>query len=333
MGRIPAIEEVDPDAAVDNDHPAPRPLRLRARLPRQRYLPKALSTSCCRRSLIIKRRACSTVCFLVACPDAFWASAISLSSISIFVRIGGTRCAMCIIECYNTHCGTAIADIAAGPCATTRCRSEPSADCVPALPPENEPAPRSSHDIELLCNCDRFGRLGQSQTRKDALPQRGCETRGLRGVGRSEEGLPVRDRGLGQFAVPCLVQQILSEHVSAVLEKGTTETRRIDPIVQATVRIFGHAVAFHEAHHIVAMEFFQRSGHVLGRSCVSRFYYPRVRSAVEADPWSADALIAWNADFLEARDVHFRGLLTRERALQYSTPFGLMTGLGATLHN
>jgi hypothetical protein len=91
MGRIPAIEEVDPDAAVDNDHPVPRPLRLRARLPRQRYLPKATSTSCCRRSLIIKRSACSTVCFLVACPETFWASAISVSSISILVRIAGRR--------------------------------------------------------------------------------------------------------------------------------------------------------------------------------------------------------------------------------------------------
>src|SRR5882757_5426240 len=88
VGRVPTIEEVDPDAAVDDDHPVPRPLRLRARLPRQRYLPKATSTSCCRRSLTIKRRACSTVCFLVACPEAFWASAISVSSISILVRIG-----------------------------------------------------------------------------------------------------------------------------------------------------------------------------------------------------------------------------------------------------
>src|ERR1700674_2999558 len=88
MARSPAIEEVDPDAAVDNDHPAPRPLRLRARSPRQRYLPKAASTSCCRRSLTIKRSACSTVSFLVACPQAFWALAISASSISIFVRIG-----------------------------------------------------------------------------------------------------------------------------------------------------------------------------------------------------------------------------------------------------
>ena len=34
MGRITTAEEVDPHAAVDNDHPVPRPLRLRARLPR-----------------------------------------------------------------------------------------------------------------------------------------------------------------------------------------------------------------------------------------------------------------------------------------------------------
>src|SRR5215472_16478487 len=88
MGRIPAIEEVDPDAAVDNDHPALRPLRLRPRLPRQRYLPKARATSCCWRNLIIKRSACSTVCLLVACPQTFWASAIRVSSISILVRIG-----------------------------------------------------------------------------------------------------------------------------------------------------------------------------------------------------------------------------------------------------
>src|SRR5712671_4593272 len=88
MGRIAAIEKVDPDAAIDSNHPVPRPLRLRARLPRQRYLPNAASTSRCCRSLIIKRSACSTVCFLVACPQAFWASAISVSSISILVRIG-----------------------------------------------------------------------------------------------------------------------------------------------------------------------------------------------------------------------------------------------------
>src|SRR5260370_4067663 len=88
MGRVPAIEEVDPDAAVDDDHAVPRPLRLGARFPRQRYLPKAPSISCCRRSLIIKRSACSTVCFLVACPEAFWASSMRAASISILVRIG-----------------------------------------------------------------------------------------------------------------------------------------------------------------------------------------------------------------------------------------------------
>src|SRR5215471_6837411 len=109
MGRIPAIEEIDPDAAVDNNHPDTRPLRLRARLPRQRYLPKARSTSRCPCSLIIKRSACSTVCFLVACPDAFWASAISASSISILVRIG-LRSAMCMILSYSTHSVSAMPD-------------------------------------------------------------------------------------------------------------------------------------------------------------------------------------------------------------------------------
>src|SRR5579872_2530277 len=108
MRRIPAIQKVDPDATVDNNHPVPRPFRLRARLPRQRYLPNAVSASCCRRSLIIKRSACSTVCFLVACPEAFWASAINASSISILVRIAGSA-GMCIDKYYNTHCLVAIA--------------------------------------------------------------------------------------------------------------------------------------------------------------------------------------------------------------------------------
>jgi CubicO group peptidase (beta-lactamase class C family) len=102
MGRIPAVEEVYPDTAVDNDHPGPRPLRLRARSPRQRYFPKAASASRCRCSRIIKRSACSTVCFLVACPEAFWASAISASSISILVRIRRSV-ALCMETLYYTH--------------------------------------------------------------------------------------------------------------------------------------------------------------------------------------------------------------------------------------
>src|SRR6516225_8531105 len=36
MGGVAAIQKVYPDTAVDNDHLAPRPVRLRARLPRQR---------------------------------------------------------------------------------------------------------------------------------------------------------------------------------------------------------------------------------------------------------------------------------------------------------
>src|SRR5262249_52899795 len=91
MGDVVAIQKVYPDTAVDNDHLAPRPVQLRARLPRQRYLPKAASTSCCRLSLIINRRASSTVCFLVACPEAFWASLMRTSSISILVRMATFR--------------------------------------------------------------------------------------------------------------------------------------------------------------------------------------------------------------------------------------------------
>src|ERR1700758_4630621 len=92
MGGVAAIQKVYPDTAVDNDHLAPRPVRLRAKLPRQRYLPKAASTSLCCRSLIINRSASSTVCFLVACPEAFWASLMRSSSISIFVRMGHIPC-------------------------------------------------------------------------------------------------------------------------------------------------------------------------------------------------------------------------------------------------
>src|SRR4029453_7296296 len=102
LARVAAIEKVDPDATVDNNHPVPRPLRLRARLPRQRYLPKARSTSRCRRSRIIKRSASSTVCFLVACPHAFWASAMRVSSISILVRIGGALC-LCVWLYFGIH--------------------------------------------------------------------------------------------------------------------------------------------------------------------------------------------------------------------------------------
>src|SRR5436309_8153128 len=83
-----AIEKVDPDAAVDDDHVAPRPLRLRARSPRQGYLPNDWSASCWRRNLIIRRSASSTVSFLVALPAALRASAIRVSSISILVRMG-----------------------------------------------------------------------------------------------------------------------------------------------------------------------------------------------------------------------------------------------------
>ena len=78
-------------AAVDNDHLIPRASRLRAKLPRHRYLPYTRSAaSFWRRNRIIKRSASSTVCSLVAWPEAFCASAMSASSISMFVRISVT---------------------------------------------------------------------------------------------------------------------------------------------------------------------------------------------------------------------------------------------------
>ena len=92
MRGVAAVQKVYPDTAVDNNHLAPRPVRLRARLPRQRYLPNAASTSRCRRSLIINRRASSTVFFLVACPEVFWASLMRTSSISLLVRMGHIPC-------------------------------------------------------------------------------------------------------------------------------------------------------------------------------------------------------------------------------------------------
>jgi hypothetical protein len=87
MWKVAAVEEVDPDRAVDNNHATRRPARLRPRSPRQRYLPKALSASRWRWSLIRRRSASSTVAFLVAWPDSFWASAKRASSMSILVRI------------------------------------------------------------------------------------------------------------------------------------------------------------------------------------------------------------------------------------------------------
>src|SRR5450756_790205 len=103
MRCVAAIEKIDPDAAVDDDHPVTRPLRLRARSPRQRYLPNASPASRCRRSLTIKRSASSTVCFLVACPEALWASAISASSISILVRIAAPPPHSCVHRIRVIH--------------------------------------------------------------------------------------------------------------------------------------------------------------------------------------------------------------------------------------
>ena len=87
MCRIAATDETEADAAVDYDQPTPRPFRLRARSPRQRCLPNAKSTACCRRNPLIERSASSTVCFFVAQPGALGPRR-SCPSISIVVRIG-----------------------------------------------------------------------------------------------------------------------------------------------------------------------------------------------------------------------------------------------------
>jgi hypothetical protein len=52
---------------------------------------------------------------------------------------------------------------------------------MPALAPEDEPPPRRSHDIKLLCNCDRRGRLGQSYPRKEGSSRLRRDTRSPHG--------------------------------------------------------------------------------------------------------------------------------------------------------
>ena len=69
--------------------------------------------------------------------------------------------------------------------------SEPSPDCVPALAPEDEPAARRSHDIKLLGNCYWLDRLGEANPRKEGSSRLRRDMRSIRGVGGSEERLPV----------------------------------------------------------------------------------------------------------------------------------------------
>ncbi len=66
-GRIASVQKVYPDTAINDDHAAPRPARLRAKLPRQWYLPKAASMLRCCRSLIINRSASSLHGLFLGC--------------------------------------------------------------------------------------------------------------------------------------------------------------------------------------------------------------------------------------------------------------------------
>src|SRR5262245_16211308 len=187
------------------------------------------------------------------------------------------------------------------------CESKPSPDCMAALAPEDEPASRRARDVELVCQCDLFGRLGRvgkSQARVPTLPRRlGRCTSGFRGGGRGEVRLPVCDRFLGELAVPRVGQQGLAQYAFAIVQKCTTETRLIDPVVHAAVGIHRHAIAFHEPQHIITMEFLEDGGCVLGGCRLARLQYPRVRGAVVANPGRADALITRNTELLEACGV------------------------------
>jgi hypothetical protein len=63
------------------------------------------------------------------------------------------------------------------------------------------------------------------------------------------------------------------------------EARLVGSLIQACVRILRHAIAFHEAHDIVAFKFFQQSRCVFGSFRVLCFQYPLVCSVVVSNPW------------------------------------------------
>src|SRR2546425_10183225 len=67
--------------------PTKRPSLISSRSSCQRILPRSLRISCCFLVRIRTRRASSTTAFLVGKPVAFLACSISLSLITIFVRM------------------------------------------------------------------------------------------------------------------------------------------------------------------------------------------------------------------------------------------------------
>src|SRR5262249_46469086 len=111
-----------------------------------------------------------------------------------------------------------------------------------ALAPENKPAPRGPHDVKLICEWDRFGRLGEPEARQDAASGLWCDARRLRRVSCREKRLSVSDRRLGKLAVPRVVQQTLAEDVPAIFQERAAEARFIDAVVRAAVGISGHTV-------------------------------------------------------------------------------------------
>jgi hypothetical protein len=77
-----------PAATVDNYHPAARPLRLPGEIAAPAVFAESLADLLSPSQPDHQTERLIHVCFLVACPEAFWASAISASSISILMRIG-----------------------------------------------------------------------------------------------------------------------------------------------------------------------------------------------------------------------------------------------------
>src|SRR6266481_4498214 len=162
--------------------------------------------------------------------------------------------------------------------------------------PENEPAPSGSHDLKLVCHCDGLGLVGQPKARKKGAPPRGCSTCRLRGLSCRKQRFSILDRLHRKFVVPCLIQQVFVQDVLATIQKRPTETRIVGSLIQASVRILGHAIALYETHDVVAFEFFQHSSYLFGCFRVLCFWYPLVCSVIVSNPWCADALIARNAN-------------------------------------
>src|ERR1700722_5252656 len=85
LRRVSVVQNVDPDARVDDDHERPR--RLSSRSPSQRTRPRRSSTPMRRWRATSSRNATSTASRFVRAPISSWASWSTRSSISMFVLI------------------------------------------------------------------------------------------------------------------------------------------------------------------------------------------------------------------------------------------------------